>query len=454
MIKTDICIIGAGSGGLSVAAGAAQLGLSVVLIEKGEMGGDCLNTGCVPSKALLSMAKKGATFRQAHNHVRNAIAQIAPHDSQERFEELGCTVIRQPAYFIDKKTVETADGQKIQARYIVIAAGSRAFIPPIKGINERRILTNETIFNLGEKPQHLAIIGGGPIGVELAQAHVKLGCKVSLITKGEILSKDDRDCVEIVREQLLKDGIALYEHAEITKIAHGQTHKIHLKNDIIEASHILVATGRKPNTDGLHLDKAGIKHDSGGIIVDKRLRTNHHHIYAIGDILKDSPQFTHVAGYQAGIVIRNICFKLPAKVDYKALPWVTYTAPELAHIGMTETQAIEAHGQDNIRILSKDISGNDRAVTEGVTQGLIKIIGRMNGKILGVSIVAENAGEMLPLWSLAITKGMKMKDVAGLILPYPTVSDVNKSIAGEWYKGQLFSSKTKKIIRLLQKLPL
>lgn len=453
MLQVDICVIGAGSGGLSVASGAAQLGMSVALIEKGEMGGDCLNRGCVPSKALLAMAKKGTTFRQAHNHVKDSISAIAPHDSQERFENMGCHVIRQAVHFIDANTVETADGKKIRARYFVIAAGSRPFMPEIKGLKADKVLTNETIFNLEKKPDHLVIIGGGPIGVEMAQAHIKLGCQVTLITRGEILPKDDPDCVEVVRRQLTKDGVTLHENTDIDSMTFGKMPTIKIAKNTIIASHILIATGRQANVDTLNLGVAKIKYDNKGIKVNKRLRTNRSHIYAIGDINKDGPQFTHAAGYQAGIVIGNICFRMRAKVDYKTLPWVTYTSPELAHVGMTQNQAEKTYGKRKIRSVSKQFASNDRAVTEGINTGFIKVIAKRNGKILGVSIVGEQAGDMLPLWLLAMQKDMKIKDIAGLILPYPTLSEVHKAITSEWYRDTLFSDRTRFIVRILQKLP-
>jgi len=455
IINTDICVIGAGSGGLSVASGAVQLGMTVTLIEKGDMGGDCLNTGCIPSKALLYAAKSGMDYKDAIAHVAQSIKTIEPHDSVERFEGLGCTVIQSSGRFIDKNRVETDNGYKIKAKFIVIAAGSSPFIPPIKGIDKDKILTNETLFKLTKKPTHLAIIGGGPIGVEMAQAHIQLGCDVTIIDANTIMANDDPEAVDIVRQSLIHKKIKLMENAAITEIKHGdKTHKIILKDGTeIDASHILVATGRAANIDGLNLKNADIEHTKKGIVVNKRMQTNHNNIYAIGDI-SGGPQFTHVAGYQAGIVVRNICFRLPATVDYKALPWVTYASPELAQVGLNEKSAIEKFGADNIRIMKQDIKGNDRAITENIDHGFVKIIGRNNGKIIGVTIVADNAGDMIAIWALAISKSMKFSDVAGIILPYPTVSEISKGIAGAWYKDQLFSDRTRKIISWLQKLPI
>lgn len=454
-IQADICIIGAGSGGLSVAAGAIQLGLSVVLIEKGKMGGDCLNTGCIPSKSLLYAGKRKYSFQDAHAHVQQVISEIEPHDSVERFERLGCMVIQSHAKFIDSKSVETENGDIIKAKNFVIATGSKPKIANISGLDKTKILTNETIFQLKEKPTHLVVIGGGPIGVEMAQAHVTLGCDVTVIEMGNIMPRDDRDAVNIIRKSLMRKGVNLYEKTDIQSIEHKDSgHKIILNNQKeIDCSHILMATGRVPSIDSLGLENAAIEANAAGINVNQRLQTNQRHIYAIGDV-SGGPQFTHIAGHQAGIVIRNICFKIPAKVNYAALPWVTYASPELAQIGLTETMAKDKYGLDNIRSIRQDIANNDRAIAEKRHIGFIKIIGLKNGKILGVTIVARDAGEMIPLWALAIQKGMKFKDVAGLILPYPTIGEIHKYIAGAWYKEKLFSAFTRKIVRFLQRMPI
>ncbi|MBI1285399.1 MAG: dihydrolipoamide dehydrogenase, partial [Thiobacillus sp.] len=344
MIETDVCVVGAGSGGLSVAAGAAQLGLRTVLIERAEMGGDCLNTGCVPSKALLAAGKraqahrkddiKGITphepeinFSLVKDHVFDTIKTIEPHDSQERFEGLGVTVIRDTARFAAPDTV-VAGAQSVKSRYFVIATGSSAAIPPLSGLDKGKVYTNETIFSLREKPEHLVIIGAGPIGIEMAQAHRRLGCNVSVIDMGPILPRDDWKNVELVRQALLKEGIVLHENAKIAAITHLENrHEIAFEaangKATIIGTHLLVAAGRAANTGGLDLEKAGVAYNKSGIKVDARLRTTNKKIFAIGDVA-GGPQFTHVAGYHAGIVIRNICFKLPAKVNYHALPWVTY----------------------------------------------------------------------------------------------------------------------------------
>lgn len=471
--KFDLCIIGAGSGGLSVAAGATQLGLSTALIERAEMGGDCLNTGCVPSKALLQAAKVAQTFRKANqfgiqaqepeidfsavkDHVFDVIAAIEPNDSQERFEGMGITVIREAAKFIDAHTLQAGE-HIIKARYFVIATGSRASIPPIEGLEPDKAFTNETLFALREKPEHLVIIGGGPIGIEMAQAHRRLGCKISVLDMGTILPKDDPDLVKILREQLLEEGINLHEKISIKKIKHAQntviiTAEKDEKTIEINGSHLLIAAGRKPNIDGLSLEEAGIEYDRRGIKTDARLRTSQKHIFAAGDVA-GGPQFTHIAGYHAGIIIRNICFKIPAKIDYTALPWVTYTDPELANVGLTYAMAVEKYGADNIKTALWHFNENDRAQAERRTEGMIKITALKNGKLLGVGLIGPGAGELIGLWALALTKSMKIGDITGMIAPYPTLGEISKRAAGSWFTPSLFSARTRLIVSLLQKLP-
>ncbi len=470
----DICIIGAGSGGLSVAAGAAQLGLKTVLIEKAEMGGDCLNTGCVPSKALLAAAKRAQTHRKedingikghepeidfaaVKNHVLDTIKTIEPNDSQERFEGLGVTVIREHARFTGPDTVQAGE-HTIKARYFVVAAGSRAVVPPIPGIDESKVFTNENIFGLREKPDHLLIIGGGPIGIEMAQAHRRLGVKVSVFDMGSILPRDDQDNVAVVRETLITEGVSLNENVSISEVKHGAG-SVSLvvekdgKTEEIAGSHLLVAAGRKSNTDGLDLDKAGVETNNRGIVVDDHLRSSNKRVFAIGDIA-GGPQFTHIAGYHAGVIIRIVCFKMFwAKVDYKALPWVTYADPELAQVGMTEAAARDKYG-DDIRVSEWEFEENDRAIAERATKGRLKIVTDKKGKILGASMVGPQAGELIGLWQLAVTNGMKIGAVTGMIAPYPTLGEVSKRAAGAWYTPSLFSDKTRRIVGLLQKLPI
>jgi pyruvate/2-oxoglutarate dehydrogenase complex dihydrolipoamide dehydrogenase (E3) component len=434
------------------------------------MGGDCLNTGCVPSKALLKSAKAAHNFRSSgmfgtvsqepeidfaavKNHISAVIASIEPNDSQDRFEGLGVTVIRETAEFIDLNTVK-AGGHEITARYFVIATGSKPIISPIEGLDEEDILTNESIFSLPEKPGHLIIIGGGPIGVEMAQAYGRLGCKVSLFDTGSILQKDDPELVDILRRSLIDEGIDVYEYTNISKVENSTINaEQNGRNFEVNGSHVLVAAGRKPDVRSLKLGNAAIELEGEAIKVDKRLRTSRKNIFAIGDVI-NGPRFTHVAGYHAGIVIRNIAFRTPARVDYKSLSWVTYTEPELANTGMSEKDAIRIYGKNKIDTVSWSFEENDRAQAEGRTKGMIKITVRNNGKILGASIVGPSAGELIGMWVLAINKGLKLSDVAGVTLPYPTLAEINKRVAGAWFSPKLFSDRTRFIVKSIQKLPL
>ncbi|WP_430473433.1 dihydrolipoyl dehydrogenase family protein [Thalassospira lucentensis] len=469
-IKTDICVIGAGSGGLSVAAGAVQMGADVVLIEKGKMGGDCLNTGCVPSKALLAAghaAENARTaerfgvftnpvevdFAKAIDYVHSVINGIAPHDSVERFEELGCTVIQAEAQFTSPTEVIAGD-TIIHAKRFVIATGSRAAVPPIPGLENVGYFTNETIFENRTCPDHLIIIGGGPIGLEMAQAHQKLGAKVTVIEMMSILPKDDPDMVAVVRENITAGGITLYEQTKTKEVrkAGDQVQVVVDHNGIeitLEGSHLLLATGRKANIENLGLDKAGVKYDRSGIAVDPRLRTSTPKIFAIGDVT-GGLQFTHMAGYDAGIVIRNALFRLPSKVNHTSVPWVTYTNPELAQVGMNEATARREIG-DDIRVVKWDYAENDRARAEGDTTGFIKVITTKKGRILGAGIVGRQAGELIGVWALAISKKMKIGAIAEMIMPYPTLGEISKRAAGAWYTPSLFSDKTRKLVRFLLK---
>lgn len=467
-IEVDICVIGAGSGGLSVAAGAAQMGASTVLIEKHKMGGDCLNYGCVPSKALLAAGHAAQAVRDGqrfgihadlqkidaagvYGHVRSTIAAIEPNDSIERFEGFGVRVIEATGRMTGPQDVVAGDVH-IHARRIVIATGSRAFVPPIAGIDTVPYLINETIFDLKEIPRHLIVIGGGPIGIELAQAHRHLGAEVSVLEMFKIMPKDDPELVEVVRAQVDEDGVKLHEGIEVVRVE-KMTNGVRVvikkdgKEQSLEGSHLLVAAGRRPSVDELDLEKAGITYSPKGIKVDARLRTSNKKIYAIGDVA-GGYQFTHVAGYHAGVVIKNALFRLPSKADHRFVPWVTYTAPELAQVGLTEEQARKAHG-DDIRVLHWPYAENDRAQAEGATQGLVKAITSKKGKILGCGIVGQQAGELIQIWVLALSKGLKIGDIAQMIAPYPTLGEVSKRAAGSYYTPSLFSEKTRKIVRFL-----
>lgn len=465
MIKTDICVIGGGSGGLSVAAGAVQMGTKVVLCEGAKMGGDCLNYGCVPSKAMIEASRVVATTQKASDlgidiagvsidytkvqqHVKNIITKIEPHDSVERFEGLGVEVIQDFGEIVDKHTVKAGD-TTIKAKYIVIATGSSANIPPINGLNEVEYLTNETIFDIEQKPKHLLVIGGGPIGIELAQAHALLGCNVTVFEASDsVLAMVEKDCREIVLEEFENQGIKIITNAKIEKVTNENNEKVvYCNGGKIFGSDILVAVGRKPNLDRLGLDDANINHSAKGIVVDNRLRTNHKNIFAIGDVT-GGYQFTHVAGYQAGIVIQNILFKLPVKVDYKSLPWSIYTTPEVAHVGMSIEQAIK----QGAKILDVSYADNDRAQAGLDTKGLVKVAVDKKGYILSATIVGKNSSELITQWTIVIKNKLKIKAMASHIVAYPTLSELNKRVAGSYFTPTLYSSKVKKVVRILMKI--
>ncbi|MBU2981929.1 FAD-dependent oxidoreductase [Lentibacter algarum] len=457
-ITTDLLVIGGGSGGLSVAAGASQMGADVVLLEGHKMGGDCLNYGCVPSKALLSEGKKAhakgkaskADYKAAKAHVHKVIGTIAPHDSVERFESLGVRVIESYGSFKDAETVVAGD-YEIKARRVVIATGSSPLVPPIPGLDTVPYQTNETIFELQERPDHLLIIGGGPIGMEMAQAHRRLGSEVTVIEGMKALGKDDPEAAAVLLEALRGEGIAIEEDALAAEIR-GKDGAIEVEakdGRVFKGTHLLMAVGRKANIDKLSLEAAGIETTRTGIKVDASLKTTNRKVYAIGDVA-GGLQFTHVAGYHAGIIIRSALFGLPAKAKHSHIPWATYTAPELSQVGLTEAQAREEHG-DRLEVVRFDYSGNDRAIAEGQTTGFIKVM-IVKGRPVGATIVGHQAGELINTWALALANNMKMGQIAAMVAPYPTIGEINKRVAGAYFSPRLFESKmVKRVVGAVQR---
>ncbi len=469
-LEADICIVGGGSAGLSVAAGAAQLGAKVVLFERGEMGGECLNSGCVPSKTLIESARAAESVRSAGRfgvqarldgvdfgavvaRLEKVIAGIAPHDSQERFERLGATVLRCEAGFVSGTEIE-GEGVRVRARRFVIATGSSPAVPPIEGLGSVPFLTNETVFRNRVLPEHLLIVGGGPIGIELAQAHRRLGARVTVAEAERILAKEDPELTRVVRDRLLAEGVEILEGAKVKRVERdGGAIAVTIEADgerRLDVSHLLVATGRTPRIDGLGLEAAGVAHTRAGITVDARLRTSNPRIFAIGDVA-GGPQFTHAASYQAGIVIRNALFRWPAKVDYRALPWVTFSDPELARIGLLESEAREKFGS-GVEALTAYFADNDRARTGSRTDGMIKLVLGRGGRILGAGIVGDHAGELIHLWALAMSQKLGAKAIASMIAPYPTLGEISKRAAGDYYARKLFSPWPRRIVRLLGRL--
>lgn len=466
----DFCIIGAGSGGLSFAAGAVQMGASVVLVESRKMGGDCLNYGCVPSKALIAAAKFGreasnakyfgwsvsgysVDFTKVNNHINEVIKEIAPNDSVERFEKLGVRVILDRARFIDENTVETNEFT-VKAKRFILATGSSPFIPPIEGLSNIPYFTNENIFDLKDLPKHLVVIGGGPIGIEIAQAFLRLGSKVTVIEAFSALPKDDYEITKILKDILVSEGIDLSENAKILALKKiKNVIEINFTtaqgiNKSVKASHVFVATGRKPNVQNLNLDAAHVKFSQRGIEVDSNLKTSNPRIYAIGDCT-GGYQFTHVAGYHAGLAIRNSIFGLRAKVETRAIPWVTYTDPELAHVGFTESQLKEK--KIPYKSLQLSFKENDRAHAERRTEGTIKVLACPKGYVLGATILGLHAGELIYPWVIAIQNKLKLSAITSSIAPYPTLNEVSKRTAGNFYTEKIFSESMKKIVRFIMK---
>jgi len=469
-MNCDIAIIGAGPGGLSVASVAAQLGLKVVLVESGKMGGDCLNYGCIPSKSFIAAAKAAHTFTASNalginsivppvsfdkvmDHVASVIKKIAIHDSIERFSKLGVEVIQGSAQFKDNHSI-IVNETLIAARQFIIATGSSLTIPPIPGLESTAYLTNETIFNLREKPQHLIVIGAGPIGCELAQGFHFLGVKVTLLEALTMMPHDEPDLVTILREKFKADGISLYEHCKITQVHtfnDGVDLTIQLNNEekVIRGSHLLVATGRHANVENLDLENAGINFDAKGIKVNCYMQTSNKKVYAIGDVT-GGLQFTHIANYHAGIVIRNAIFKMRAKANNDAAPWVTYTTPELAHCGMLASNMKEL--APDAQILELPFTSNDRAQTELETLGKIKVIVSKKGVVLGCSILGPQAGELILPWIMLIKNKNKLRELTDVIIPYPTLNEISKRVASEYYASALFSNKVKMIVSWLKYL--
>ncbi|WP_084398006.1 dihydrolipoyl dehydrogenase family protein [Henriciella aquimarina] len=471
MMKADLVVIGAGSAGLSAAAGAAMLGLDVVLFEKGEMGGDCLNTGCVPSKALLTAAKYAAAARESEAygvtsgepktnwtkvqaHIRKAIDTIAPVDSQERFEGLGVTVIREHAHFTNPRTV-ASDSVIVSAKRVAIATGSKAAIPPVPGIETVDYLTNETIFDLPELPDHLVILGAGPIGMEMAQAFRRLGSNVTVIEMGRALARSDESHAAIAARALKQEGVTLLDHHKAAGIStEGGLICVEAEGpdgtQTVRGTHLLVAAGRTPLTDGLALDAGEVDHDQYGIKVSDKLRSiSNKHVWALGDVAGKG-QFTHLAGWHASVLVRRAFFKQGSTSSSLPLPSVTYTSPEVAQVGLTEQEARDKHGE-KVQVTRFGFDENDRAIAEGKTDGECKLI-LHKGKLVGASIVGEGAGDIIQLVGYAMSNGMKLTSLTNFISPYPTRTEVVKRAASAHFSDAVFGKPAKMLVSLLQRI--
>ncbi|MFO8024506.1 dihydrolipoyl dehydrogenase family protein [Thiohalophilus sp.] len=470
MTQRDLIIIGGGVGGLVTASVAAQLGLKVTLIEKQPtLGGDCLHHGCVPSKSLIKAARVAQLMRRAgefglpsesftvdlgkvNQQINSIVDHIQHHDDPERFRAYGCEVLLgEPARFLTPHTVQVGE-QVIEGRRFVIASGSRPFIPDIPGINPDDLLTNESLFDLQQLPATLAVLGGGPIGLELGQAMSRLGSQVTLLQRGaQLLPSEDPELVALLQEQFINEGMQVHTNSDIERIEQhdGQYEIVDRNHGRLRVDRILVATGRRPNIEGLDLDSAGIETTSRGIVVDRRLRTTQKHIYACGDVAGPYA-FTHQAEYQAGLIISNAVFRFPKKTDYRIVPWVTYTDPELAQVGLTEQQAQEQGIKHTV--LRFDFKDVDRALTERETTGRVKLVTR-KGKILGASILGPQAGELIHELVLAMQSGTKIGDISAAIHAYPTLAQIHRRTVNTAYAAKLFSPFTRRLVRWLQRLP-
>lgn len=470
VLTPDICVIGAGSAGLTVAAAAAAFGVRVVLIEKGRMGGDCLNTGCVPSKALIAAATRAQAIRESGRfgisagepkvdfpavmaHVAETIAAIQPNDSVERFTGLGVRVIAGEARFIARRAVAVGDIE-IRARRFVVATGSRAAIPPIPNLETVPYLTNETLFELKRLPTQLIVIGGGPIGLEMAQAFRRLGSRVVVLEATKALAKDDPELAALLLARLRGEGVDIREGVTVTRAARRGRAGVRVTvesaagTETVDGTQILVAAGRRPGIEGLGLETAGIFYGPGGIKVNSRLRTSNKWVYAVGDVA-GGPQFTHWAGYQAGLAVRSILFRFGGKVSSGLLPWVTFTDPELAHVGLGEEAARARHG--DIRILRWPFAENDRAQAERATEGLVKLIATAKGRIVGAEVLGRDAGELIAPYALAVAARLSVKSLVDTVLPYPTRSESARRAAIAFYTPKLGSPWLKRVIDFLRR---
>jgi pyruvate/2-oxoglutarate dehydrogenase complex dihydrolipoamide dehydrogenase (E3) component len=468
VLKPDLCVIGGGSAGLSVAAIAASFGVPVVLVEKGRMGGECLHTGCVPSKALLAAGHVAETFRRAspfgiasakpridpkrvREHIRDVIAGIAPNDSAERFGAMGVQVLRGHARFLGPGEMEVG-GTRIRARRFVLATGSRPAIPTIPGLAETPFLTNETIFDLAATPGRLVVIGAGPVGIEIAQAWRRLGAEVTVLASGPALARIDPEIAAPVLTALRREGVVIHERAAPSRVENWAGGiRVEGPGYRLDATHVLVAAGRKAMTEDLGLEAAGIAADPSGILVDAGLRTANRRVYAIGDCAggpHGGDRFTHAANYHAGLVIRSALFRVSAKVDRNAIPRTVFTDPEIAVVGLREDEARLRH--KDIRVLRWPFAENDRARAERATAGEAKIVTTRKGRVLGAAIVGARASDLIVPWTLAVRKQLDVSEFRDLVVPYPTYSEVGKRAAVSFYAEETRRPGLSRVLRLLR----
>jgi pyruvate/2-oxoglutarate dehydrogenase complex dihydrolipoamide dehydrogenase (E3) component len=453
----DLIVVGGGTAGLVASAGAAGIGARVALIEQDRLGGECLWTGCVPSKALIACARAaraactadrfgvgvrdlGVDFGRVMEWVHRAQRRIEPHDSPERFRSLGVDVVRGTARFIGRRTLRV-DGRVMSAKRVLIATGSKPAVPPIDGLADAAFLTNETIFSLERQPEALLVLGAGPIGLELAQAFARLGTTVRVLEAApQLLPREDEELARLLGEQLAAEGVEVLLDAKVTRVSReGRMIRLSAAHSsgasvVVEGDALLVATGRVSNVALLETEKAGVETGKSGVVVDDRLRTTADGVWAAGDVT-GGLHFTHVADYQARLVVRNAFFPLAAKADYFAVPWVTFTDPELAHVGVTEREARERHG-DGVRVWTRPFGDVDRAIADGETTGMVKLVTDRRGKILGGHVLGHGAGNMIGEVALAIKHGIPAGKLGTTTHAYPTYPEAIKQAAEGYYKSR------------------
>lgn len=470
----DIIVVGGGTAGLVTAAGSAGIGAKVALIERERLGGECLWNGCVPSKALIATARAAhdsrnsarlgvdireprVDFGRVMQWVRDAQGRIAPNDSPERFRGLGVDVIEGEARFTGERTL-SVDGRTVTARRVVVATGSAPAVPPIDGLADVPYHTNETIFTLARQPATLLVLGGGPIGIELAQAFARLGTTVHVIEAGtQLLSREDHELASLLGERLTAEGVHLHLGAKVTRVERAgvagnardggaDSTRVRIvastgpegsasESLTLEGDALLVATGRSARVECLELARGNVDAGKGGVTVDDSLRTTADGVWAAGDCVGPL-RFTHVADYQARLVIRNAFFPFHGKVDYSVVPWVTFTEPELAHVGLTEEEARQAHG-DDVRVWRRPFADVDRAITDGQTCGMVKLVTTARGKILGGHILGHGAGNMIGEITLAMKHGISATALGNTIHPYPTYPEAIRHAADAFTKSRL-----------------
>lgn len=470
MDRYDLIVIGSGSAGLTVASGAASFGARVALIEKEKMGGDCLNYGCVPTKALIRSASVAATARQGEKYgiktasieidfasvmerMRRVIHKIAEYDSPERFRSMGVDVILGGAEFHNANEMRIGN-HVISSKKTVIATGSRPAIPMIPGLAKTGFLTNIEALQLDELPKSLAIIGGGPIGIEFAQIYARLGVKVTVIQKSHrILPREDAEAVEVLQHSLIADGVQFLVNSHVIQVGKREMTKIvevdHAGEQLeIPCEEILVATGRKPTIEIPGLQNIGVKVSKAGIVVNSHLATSVPHIYAAGDV-KGGLLFTHVAGYEGKVVVRNTLFPFKQRVNYRVVPWTIYTDPELAHVGLTEKEANEQYA--HVHVFTEPFHEVDRAVIDGQSEGFVKVITDKKGQILGAHVVGKHAGELIQELVFAMHHKLSIGKISEVIHAYPTKVEGLRKTADMYWKKRLFEGRMASMLKAVSR---